>query len=443
MFQFINRHLSGSQIIDSRQLRLGRYCDAYKTVEQKKAWDYAETHFSEGKYLKSFQHFLGYLLDPYEENISRITDPRDGAISFELFQGSRRISGLFTAEKCEAQTILGYSAQWPEALLRELLETNYSLHHCGYAFDAESRLVLRMACQAREADPHKLYNGLNELALEADRQDDLIASQYEGVESHIEQHVKALPPGQVATHIDWLRKEIDGLTERYALEQGKPGFQVLGFSFVLLDLIYRIEYLLAPQGRLRMSIGKVHRNLFDMQGGDLALRLAESMREIQQFAVLETSNIGKEFYQVVTTFGLSEPISLLRWQQILKQQMDYAGVFNQDAYQKYAIHIPGYIMGYSLYRYALPGFFRDLIGLYYILTSPVWAKGMGYPDLGFMEKQGPDKRRILKTIQQLVKDWSDRYDFQFFDTNLLRFSDEKALGQSWLQLMATTQLIER
>lgn len=443
MFRFINKHLSVSQIVDSSQLRLGRYCDAYKTVDQRKAWEFAEFHFSQGKYLKSFQHFLSFLLDPYEENISRITDSRDGTISFELFQGSRRISGLFTKDYCEAQTILGYSTQWPEALLKELLETNYSLHHCGYAFDAEDRLVLRMACQAREADPHKLYSGLNELALEADRQDDLITSQYQGVESQIEQHVRALPLDQVNHSVSWLRREITNLKGRYDVEKSSKGFKVLGFSYVLLDLVYRIEYLLTPQARMRMSLGKIHRNLFDMQGMDLAGRLEESVREIYQYREMDEAEIQKEFYQVVTTFGLSESISLLRWQQILRQQLEYINVFGEDANQKYACHIPGYIMGYSVYRFALPGFFRDLIGLYYILTSPDWAKGMGYPALGFYGNKGPDRRGIVKTIRQLVKDWSDRYEFETFDLNQLKFDNEMALGQSWLQLMATTEIKER
>lgn len=137
-------------------LRLGRYSDAYKTADQLAAWERSMGHFANGTLAKSFLHFLQYLRDPVEQNIHWIQD-RDGGLSFELLQGSRRISGWLGQPYCEAVTTIGLCPSLDEMFMRELLEVNDQLQFCQYGIEEEGRIILRWSDKAEDADPYRLF----------------------------------------------------------------------------------------------------------------------------------------------------------------------------------------------------------------------------------------------------------------------------------------------
>jgi hypothetical protein len=425
--------------LDSIQLRLGRYTDAYKSATQLRAWERAIRYFAEGQSLKSFQHFLFYLHDPLEQNIHWITD-REGQFSFELYQGSRRISGQLGMPDCEVRTAIGQGGDLPEGLFEDLLGANYRLRYCSYGLEEDGRVILRFRCPATEADPYRLYASLRELALEADDSDDHLAAIYPALQALREPHIREKNPEEIALRITWLRQQLGDLFRWYQddldIHRTYPG----GFSLALLATLYRIEFLLSPQGLIRSTIAGLHREYLAHRGSDPAVTMDGWMARLEDLLRLPEDQLGAEFYDVTATFGQVETLSARRLREILQGQIREMDTWIAAGLQDYARQIPGFIMGYCLYRYALPGLLRDIFALYFLATEPEWAEGLGYPVLT-RRKGGFDKKALVRILSGVQTEWSDRIRAHAFKPELMDTRDALHLGRSWLDMVAQARFV--
>jgi hypothetical protein len=430
-----------AQPLDSRLLRLGRYTDAYKSADQYKAWERAIVYFAGNKWEKSFQHVLYYLHDPIEGNIHWVAD-REGRFSFELYQGSRRISGVLGNTGCEAVTTVGRVFDVEESLLLKLLEINYRLRFVFYALEEDGRIILRFSIAAREADPYKLVAALKEMALEADHMDDKLTTEYGSLQPIFEPHIKEKPESEVIISIQWFRTQISALTQWFEQEKERHAKYPAGFCYAVLATLYKIEFLLTPQGHLKEVIENIHQSYFQPSDQQQILRLESMVDQLGKLAALPDIILKADFYEVTTTFGTVEPLASDRLRQILLAEVDQIDSYNILPSRVYAAHIPGFIIGYCLYRYALPGLVRDLFALYYFLTEPEFVQALGYPFLGKGRGEGFDKKAIHKTIRHLQEEWSDRLKCEGLFPESLDFSDNIAFGKSYLLMLAHTKIEE-
>lgn len=441
MTWFPRLRINRSQPLDSRLLRLGRYTDSYKTVDQYKAWERAIRYFGEQKWEKSFQHILYYLHDPIEQNLHWVAD-REGSFSFELFQGSRRISGILGKDGCEVVTTVGRVSDLPEELMLTLLHTNYHLRFSFYALEDDGRIVLRFSFPAREADPFKMVAALKELALEADHRDDRLSDKFSDIKPIFEPHIREKPEGEVILRIQWFRDQIKALTEWYIRDKAQHELFPGGFCYALLANIYKIEFLLSPQGKLKEAVEQMHVSYFNHADGGQMSRIAVLMDHLEQLAALPDSELKADFYDVTTTFGTVEPLPVDRLRQILLAEIDQIDSYHKKALNEYASAIPAYIIGYCLYRYAIPGLIRDLFALYYFLTEPEFMQALEYPILGKGRKDGFDKRAIQRTIRHLEGEWADRLQISGLDAHVLDFEDDISFGRSFLLMVAHAKVEE-
>lgn len=426
---------------NSMQLRLGRYTDAYKSATQLRAWERAISYFSEGQYLKSFQHLLFYLHDPLEQNIHWVTD-RDGHFSFELYQGSRRVSGQFGARDCEVRTTIGQGEGFTEALLAELLSANYRLRGCTFGLEEDGRLILRFRIPSAEADPHRLYGALRELALEADDSDDHLAAKHPCLSALREPHVREKTPEEIALRTAWFRRETGALLQWYRAGEDRHRAYPGGFSIVLLAALYKIEFLLSPQGQVRRAIAGVHQEYLTRRGADPGATLDHWVARLEGIGTLPDEELQQEFYDVTATFGQVETLAAGRLREILQGQVREMDSWTKGGFPDYARHIPGFIMGYCLYRYALPGILRDLFALYFLVTEPEWSGGLGFP-VYTRRRGGYDRSLLVRTIQGLVQEWSDRFAIQDLRPEQLECGDDLAFRRSWLDMLGHAKFEER
>ena len=75
----------------------GRYSDSYKSTEQYDAWDRALEKFEAEDYLGAYEDFFTYLRDEQEDNVRFKRE--NGVIEFEIFQGSKKITGIADQRK--------------------------------------------------------------------------------------------------------------------------------------------------------------------------------------------------------------------------------------------------------------------------------------------------------------------------------------------------------
>lgn len=440
MSWFAGRHKARAAVLHSSQLRFGRYSDAYKRAAQLRAWERAIRYYAEGSWFKSFQHVLYYLHDPMEQNVHWVAD-REGNIHFELFQGSRRISGVLGHPECQVFTALGQATSLTEELMVHLLQTNYRLRYCAYGLDGEGRIVLRFSSPANQSDPIKLHAALKELAMEADDTDDVLVREHPGLEMLVEPHVRNKSADDIAWRVAWCRAEVGSLIRSFEEERARHEAYPGGFCYQILASVYRWEFLLAPQGMMRQIIRSIHRDYAHKRVSDPRSCMPQWMARLERIYALPEEELAQEFYDVTTTFGDVEPLSAKRLRRMLEGQVREMDTWLQAGLAAYARPMPAFIMGYILYRYALPGFLRDVFALYFLAMDPVWADGLG---LGW-HRDGLVKaqRQVRQSLRHLAEDWSDRWQVSGLDPEVLDFSRPEALGRSWLMMLIPVQLEAR
>ena len=206
-------------------------------------WTDADTLYKEKKYVESFDAFFSYLRDDATGNVVYERNGAEGR--FEIFQGSKIVRGRFNQDLLEAEVTLARMPQPSVPVMRRLLEMNFNLYYSRFALDKE-RLCMLFDSDIETSSPSKLYYGLKELATKADKHDDLLVQDFASLESIDNDHIVSLPQKEKEIKYSylqsWIRKTLDTIA---TLDADKFSG---GIAYLLLSLIYRIDYLVAPEG---------------------------------------------------------------------------------------------------------------------------------------------------------------------------------------------------
>lgn len=156
-------------------ISFGRFSDNNKSVEKVGKWTEADSLFKEKKFFESIQCFFEYLKDDDAQNV--VHEPKDKSGTFYFYQGSKIIRGFYNEDKFEAEVVLAQMPQPNTPVMRRLLEMNFNLYYSRYAISG-NKLCMLFNSDIETANPSKLYYGLKELATRADKQDDMLISDF-------------------------------------------------------------------------------------------------------------------------------------------------------------------------------------------------------------------------------------------------------------------------
>ena len=157
-------------------IRFGRYTDSYKLPGNYEAWDKALLSFENGQYLDSYTHFFNYLRDEQEDNVRFWREGEQ--IHFELFQGSKKITGFANKHKVKAESKIAKTEKLNVGFMRRLIEKNFTLEYSRFSLDPENNICILFDTYTLDGSPYKLYYALKEVAINADKQDDLLLDEF-------------------------------------------------------------------------------------------------------------------------------------------------------------------------------------------------------------------------------------------------------------------------
>ena len=172
-------------------IRFGRYTDAYKTDEQYDAWDRALMQFEERNYLTAYREFFDYLRDQDAGNVRYWMEGEE--LKFELFQGSKRITGFANKKQLGAKAKIALSEDLNIGFMQRLLQQNHDLKYSRYTLDGDHHISILFDSFTLDGSPYKLYYALKELATSADKQDDLLIDEFRMLKPVETDHLQAIP----------------------------------------------------------------------------------------------------------------------------------------------------------------------------------------------------------------------------------------------------------
>lgn len=423
-------------------IRFGRYSDSYKEEEHYESWNQSLEAFEAASYLEAYEAFFKYLKDGEEENVRY--EIKERKLYFEFFQGSKRIYGTADRKKLTATAKIAQTAQLNVAFLRRLLEQNFNLKYSRFALDEEKNICITFDTYTLDGSPYKLYYALKELATNADKQDDLLVEEFRNVLKEVEnKHLIAIPEQEKLIKYTFIKEKIQRTLT--IIEQGKldakqyPG----AIAYLLLDLTYRLDYLIQPQGYMMETLERIHRKYFEGKTNTVE-KNKMLQQEFQTLLDRSKEDYFREFYRTTATFGITSPENHNRVATFIEGELPNMDWYNENGYPEIALAILGYIVGYCMFNYAIPKPDRALFDLYYKIVEPKFYKSLGFNVAYYnSDDQRFNTKTIRKAFEQIKA--SNAAQFPSFNPSVskLKFDSLPNFTRSYLLMIHDLDLTKK
>ncbi|MBK7340548.1 MAG: hypothetical protein IPQ10_01285 [Saprospiraceae bacterium] len=417
-----------SVLLDSNTV-FGRFSGVFKSDSLNEHWEMALSDFEKKDYHSSFSHVLEYLKNEKGDNI-RFQQIND-RIEFEIFQGSKSVLGYMDLVHFYAIAPLAIVEDLNIGLMRKSLEKNYMLQYSRYALNDKLQMSLKFDSVIAEASPYKLFYGLKEMAIQADLDDDLMVMDFQNVKPINAEHIIAISDKEKELKTNYFYREIDEVLDPKVLGHLNPDRFQGALTYVYLSCVYKLDYLLKPEGKAMHQIAKIHA-VYSLAGNqDVGLSLGKLTEGLKALKEIEPEKLRSEFYNVISTFSVVPPATETEIGGIIENEMKSFEWYKEQKHYFICEQICSYLVGFLLFQFAFASPAKDLLHLFYCISEEDFFKSLSIP-VDFTDGDELRSARIKAAIKQILED-SNLTDKQNL-MDQLQFETKAHFYQSYLQL---------
>ena len=424
---------------DQPDIKFGRYSDSYKNKKQYDAWDSALAKFDDKDYLGAYKDFFYYLKDEKEDNVKWWEE--DGVLHFEILQGSRKIVGLVNHLKIRVEAKIVKANNLHESFLKRLISQNFDLEYSRFALDENNCIAIVFDSFLLDGSPYKFYYAIRELAINADKQDDLLLDEFEGLVPIESEGRVDLPELEKEVKYQFIKTKIEETFDIMDNDSINVNQYQGGITYLLLDLVYRLDFLIKPEVFMMETLERINRLYFSNDKKTTQEKNVMIRKELEVLISRPKADFFKEMYRVQTTFGITKPINFQRIRGIIEGELPHMDWYKENSHKSIAKAIPGYIVGNCLFNYAVPKVVLDLFMVYFIVLEPVYFDQLGFKDQ-YLEpgNEKIDARKIKKAIKDIVQVNRQLYFDLKPNIGLLKFSSKLSFAKSFLTMIKEMEL---
>lgn len=415
----------------------GRFTDSFKPSHKYDSWDQSLSFYEGEAYLKSFVCFLEYLKSDIHENVKYTEN--NGVVDFYIFQGSKKIEGRFDHKELFVEAKIAKTQALHVGFMRRLIEDNYLLKYCRYALDQEDNITIVFNSFAQDISPYKLYYAFKELAIHADKLDDVLVDEFDDLDVINTGHIRKISQEEKATKSKYLITEIKKVLEHIEMttldKHQYPG----AVSFLLLALSYRLDYFIKPEGFVMEKLELIHNGFFRSKEVEVSAKNTSMISLFEEILERDRVDIEAEMYEVLSSFGITAPVSHKQLSEFISSELPNMDWYLDNGYKIFAQAIPDYIVGYSLFNYGLSKPASDFFHLYYKILYDDFFNDLGFKSHRTL-KGVLNEKRIKKSIQKIVTQNEDLYSNIKANMGRLDFSNDIGFASSYLTMIAALDL---
>ena len=395
----------------------GRYSDAFKPKIKIDLWNECEELYKEKNYIASYSKFFEYLRDEEENNVFATVD--NGVIKFQVLQGSKEIRGFSDGKKISAIAIVADYDKLGVAVMRRLMELNYTLYYSRFAVK-DNRIVLKFDSSVLDCSPTKLYYALKEVCLKADKQDDTLLDDFtilKPADMKIEQYGDAENNIRMNYYRRWIKEALDRV--KLVNKEQFSG----GITYLYLDLIYRIDYLLQPHGSIMNDIEKISWNYFNQENMNLLQHIESMEEQLNKMLARSDESVKKNFYGIKSTFGLAPPSVSESAYDVINKNTGNVKWYIDNKHEDFALAILEYIAGYCHFSYGLNKSLRRLFGMVIEMLNQDYLDEIGYAKK-YVINGALNSELIVSDINAYIALDKEEYPLLSFDVSQLKFGSK-------------------
>lgn len=398
-------------------ITFGRFTDAFKPKAKTDFWSKSEKLFEEKKYMDSYDAFFNYLKDNTTNNVSWKRE--NSHISFELQQGSKTVEGTINENKITAQSDIAGFEKLSVAFMRRLMEMNYTLFYTRFALK-DKGIYIKFDSGVQDGHPRKLYFALKELAIRADKQDDLLLDDFSTLKPADNLNIEQIPQEEKEIKYTFFRKWIEDTLKRVS-ELNEDSFSG-AISYLLLDLLYRIDYLLTPEGTFMYDLEKISWGYFTKDKKPFQEKNRKMKEDFQKLLEKPKEAILEDLYRTKSTFGIANPSNHEAVTGAINSNTGNVKWYIDNNYEDIPPIIYEYIAGHCLFSFGLAKPAIKLFGLLYRITRTDYFSALGFKENYYDEKSKKFNEQAVKDkINEIIKEGSEQFPELKLNTDNLKF----------------------
>ncbi|MDZ4808842.1 MAG: hypothetical protein SGI96_11310 [Bacteroidota bacterium] len=399
-------------------IQFGRYSDNNKPVAKVSRWTDADTLYKEKKYIESIDAFFEYLRDDTAQNVVYERNGAEGR--FHLYQGSKIVRGHFNNEVLKAEVTLARMPQPSVPVMRRLLEMNFNLYYSRFALDND-RLCMSFDSDIATASPSKLYYGLKELSAKADKQDDLLVQDFTMLETTDNEHIVVIPEAEKEVKYEYLQKWIKETLD--TISPLDPDKFCSSNAYMLMVLIYKIDYLITPEGKLLYDLEKITGIYFKKDERPVVEKNRDMIDEFKKMQAKPKEEVFDCLFRSKYTFSIVAPQQYKTIADSIHGANQNLVWYRDNNYPFIATQIAEYGISYCQYSYSLPKAITELVHLYMRVNYSGYFAALGYKRYYDPVKNQFASEEISEKIKAIQERWKDKYPLMDFKTQNLRFDN--------------------
>lgn len=408
-------------------ISFGRYSDNNKSIEKVRRWTDADNLFKQQSYYDSIDAFFDYLADDKQGNV--ILKRTNDTGTFQIFQGSKIVRGEFDRESLKAEITLAKMPQASVPVMRRLLEMNFTLYYSRYALDND-RLCMRFDSDIKAANPNKLYYGLKELAIKADKLDDLLVQEFAALQTVDTEHIIEIPQTEKGVKYDfmmrWIRETLDYIA---SLDADKFSG---GIAYLLLSLAFRIDYLICPDGKLFNELEKVVEIYYRKDEKQTMERNQGMIEGYKKLLNKTKEDVSPFLFRSKHTFSIVVPQHHQTIADAINSAAQNVIWYRDNSYPIVANNVMEYALSFSQYSYSLPKPLSDLVLLFMQINYREYFEALGFTVPYYDAAANRfDPEAIRQRIEEIVEAWKPKYPKLVFRMETLQFNNLVAFNSSY------------
>ena len=286
-------------------INFGRYSERLRVQEKEQILEQSAREFENNQPFQALDLFFQYLRDDARQNVKTWSEGPE-KFCFELFQGSKKVSGHADSRKLLASARIAHAKSLSPGFMQRLLEENFNLNFSRFALTPDNDIVILFDTYLADASPYKLYSALKELATHADKHDDLLVDEFDDLEPVDFFMHRELPAAEKELKYNYIVREIAAVFQEIDHGRLHADQYPLAGIYLLLSLCYKLDYLIRPEGYLMEALERIHRIAFEEDQNNAARKALLLRKEFQKILDRPREKFFRELYEGNATFGITE-----------------------------------------------------------------------------------------------------------------------------------------
>ncbi len=421
-------------------VQFGHFSDTNNSPAHTEKRTKAIALFREKEYRSSLQTLLGWVQTERHSGAIHWQETSPQTFDFTMHQSTRLIEGTFDGKYLHACVPLAKSATPGTAVMRRMLELNNNLQYTCAGLDEDGTFYLVFDTEAATASPQKVFNGLRELALVADRQDDDLRTAFPDLLPVPSAPVTPLPAKELEVKSTYFHKWIgETLAEAEALDMDAYAGAI---AHLLLTLVYRLDLLLSPDGQLMLELEKIS-NLYweDKDEKTLVSRNAAMLKAVRRLQSWTLHDLAGSLHRTEDSFAGHPPPQLDKARDNIVVALRDAEVYAGRSQPALELTLLEYGPLCNQYLYAMPNLVRDLTLIQQAVLHPHFFADLGLK-VSFYNEAGNqvNAEAVARSVGAALEEWKAVFPGADIDFSKLNFASRAAFAGTFAAQLSVIRL---